>query len=62
MILSNLDFKVMILFNVSNSKTVQDRAIFTTVDQQKGAIFNNLEQSITQFIRSRSDAEYLVNG
>jgi len=30
---SNPDFKVTILFNVINSKIVQDRAIFTIADQ-----------------------------
>jgi len=32
---SNPDFKVALLFNVNNSKTVQDRAIFAMADQQK---------------------------
>jgi len=56
---SNPDFKVMILFNVNNSEMVQDTAIFTMADQQKvvyclsnGAIFNDLEQPLTQFSRS----------
>jgi len=41
------------------AKTVHDRAIFTMADQQKvacglsnGAIFNDLEKSLTQFSRS----------
>jgi len=41
-----------------NSKTVQDRAIFTMADQQKvvydlsnGASFNDLEQPLTKFSR-----------
>jgi len=57
----------------NNSKTVQDRAIFTMADQQKlvygpsnGAIFNYLERplpptpgfKVTPFF----DAEYLING
>jgi len=44
---------------LNNSKTVQDRAILTIVDQQKvvyglsnGAIFNDLEQPLTQFFNS----------
>ena len=44
----------------NNSKMVQDRAIFTMADQQKvacglsnGAMFNDFEQPLTQFSRSR---------
>jgi len=44
----------------NNLKTVQDRAIFIIADQWKvvydlsnGAIFNDLEQPLTQFSRSR---------
>ena len=44
----------------NNLKTVPDRAIFTMADQQKvvydlsnGAIFNDLEQPLTQFSKSR---------
>jgi len=40
---------------------VEDRAIFTMADQQKvahgisnGAIFNNLERRLTQFLRSHA--------
>ena len=43
----------------NNSKTVLDRATITMADQQKGvcdlsngAIFNDLEQPLTQFSRS----------
>ena len=54
----------------NNSKTVQNRAIFTMADQQKvvyglsnGAIFNDLDEPLTQFSRSlQFDAEYLING
>ena len=52
---------------------VQDRAMSTMADLYKdvydlsnGAIFNDLEQPITQFSRSRYrlyfDIEYLING
>jgi len=44
----------------NNSKTVQDKAIFTKADQQKVvygvsncAIFYDLEQPLTHFSRSR---------
>ena len=44
----------------NNSKTVQDRAIFTMAEQQKvayglsnGAIFNDLKRPLTWFSRSR---------
>jgi len=69
---SNPDFKLVISFNVKNSKTVPDRAIITMANEQKvvyglsnGGIFNDLEQPLTQFSRSRCnyfDAEYLING
>ena len=56
---SNPDFKVTNYSTSNNSKTVQDRAIFTMADQHKvihclpnDAIFNDLEQLLTQFSRS----------
>jgi len=43
----------------NNSKTVQDKAIFTMADYKvvydlsNNAVFNDLEQPLTQFSRSR---------
>jgi len=44
----------------NNSKTVQDKVIFTMADQQKvichlsnGAVFSDLERPLTLFSRSR---------
>jgi len=59
---SNQDLKVIILLNVKKleNSSLQDGAIFIMANQQKfvyglsnGAIFNDLEQTLTQFLRSR---------
>jgi len=56
---SNPDFKVRYYSTSNNSKKVQGRAKFTMADQQNVyglsnvAIFNDLEQSVTHFSRSR---------
>jgi len=57
---SNPDFKVTILFDVKKSENgTRFRAIVTMADQYKshglsnGAIFNDLEQPLTQISRSR---------
>ena len=57
---SNPDFKVTILFNVKKLENGTDSAIFTMADPQKvayglsnGAIFNDIERSLTWFSRSR---------
>jgi len=56
----NLDFKIAVFWTSNNSKMVQDSAIVTTADQYKvvcdlsiGAIFNDLNDPLTQISRSR---------